>query len=204
MLIYLTFLPLLKLFEFMRAIKLACLSILGSLIMNGLYAQSSSKYQESVPRQNLYVELGGNGIAFNVMYESRLKKSSDGLGIKAGFGGFSGNSENLFTLPVGLNWLLTKDNKNFFEIGFGATFLHYDEKQSWYWPDESSDRYPVNVIGMTVDQKNSVFGHLTLGYRRQPSSGGLTWGVAVTPHFNQNGFWPLWIGLKFGYSISKK
>ena len=45
---------------------------------------------------------------------------------------------------------------------------------------------------------------MTLGYRRQPPTGGVTWGVAVTPQFNQNGFWPLWIGVKFGYSIVKK
>jgi len=166
--------------------------------------QSVTKFEELAPRKNVYVELGGNGIAFNVMYESRFNKSSNGIGYKLGIGGFSGSSTKMVTIPVGLNWLLSKDNKNFFEMGFGATFLHYDEYYDWYWPDGSGNRYPTEVVGLTIDKKNSLFGHMTLGYRRQPPTGGITWGVAVTPQYNQNGFWPIWIGLKFGYSISKK
>jgi hypothetical protein len=166
--------------------------------------QSATKFEEIAPRNNVYVELGGNGIAFNVMYESRFKKSSDGIGYKLGIGGFSGSSTKMITIPVGLNWLLSKDNKNFFEMGFGATFLHYDDNYSWYWPDGPGNRYPTEVVGLTIDKKNSLFGHMTLGYRRQPPTGGITWGVAVTPQYNQNGFWPIWIGVKFGYSIVKK
>jgi hypothetical protein len=170
-----------------------------------VYAQQRvTKFEELTPRKNVYVELGGNGIAFNVMYESRFNKSSDGIGYKLGIGGFSGSSTKMVTIPVGLNWLLSKDNKNFFEMGFGATFLHYDENYDWYWPDGSVNRYPTEVVGLTVDNKNSLFGHMTLGYRRQPPTGGITWGVAVTPQYNQNGFWPIWIGVKFGYSIVKK
>lgn len=180
--------------------SICCLCIATSLFAQ----QTSNKYQETVPRKNVYVELGGNGIAFNVMYESRFNNAADGLGFKLGAGGFSGSSTKMVTLPVGLNWLLTKDNKNFFEMGFGATFLHYDELDYWYWPDGQGDQYPKEVVGLTVNQKNSIFGHMTLGYRRQPPTGGVTWGVAVTPQFNQNGFWPLWIGVKFGYSIVKK
>ena len=166
--------------------------------------QSATKFEEIAPRNNVYVELGGNGIAFNVMYESRFKKSSDGIGYKLGIGGFSGSSTKMITSPDGLNWLLSKDNKNFFEMGFGATFLHYDDNYSWYWPDGPGNRYPTEVVGLTIDKKNSLFGHMTLGYRRQPPTGGITWGVAVTPQYNQNGFWPIWIGVKFGYSIVKK
>jgi hypothetical protein len=163
-----------------------------------------SKFPEAAPRQNVYVELGGNGVAFNAMYESRFRKSADGAGLKVGLGGFTSSYEKVFTLPVGVNWLLTKDNKHFFEMGFGATFLHYEDKFDWGWPGGTYDPYPVDVAGLTIDAKNSVFGHLTLGYRRQPSTGGIMWGVAVTPQFNENGFWPVWFGLKFGYSFSRK
>ncbi|NDE78755.1 MAG: hypothetical protein EB047_06050, partial [Chitinophagaceae bacterium] len=86
-----------------------------------------SKFPEAAPRQNVYVELGGNGIAFNAMYENRFRKAADGAGFKVGLGGFTSNYEKVFTLPVGVNWLLTKDNKHFFEMGFGATFLHYED-----------------------------------------------------------------------------
>jgi hypothetical protein len=163
-----------------------------------------SKFPETTPRQNVYVELGGNGVAFNAMYESRFRKAADGAGLKVGLGGFTSSYEKVFTLPVGVNWLLTKDNKHFFEMGFGATFLHYEDTYDWGWPGGTYDPYPVDVAGLTIDAKNSVFGHLTLGYRRQPSTGGIMWGVAVTPQFNENGFWPVWFGLKFGYSFSRK
>lgn len=170
-----------------------------------LYAQQVvNKFKELGPRKNVYVELGGNGIAFNVMYESRFHKTSDGLGIKFGLGGFSSGDLKVFTFPVGLNWLLSKDNKNFFEMGLGATLLHYDDNYYWNWSNEPGRIYPVDVAGLNIYDKNSIFGHMTLGYRRQPTNGGITWGVAVTPQFNQHGFWPIWIGLKFGYSIVKK
>lgn len=165
--------------------------------------RTDSKFTELKPRQNIFVELGGNGIAFNVMYETRLHKSTDGIGIKAGLGGFSGNYEKVFTIPVGVNWLLTKDNKHFFEAGIGATFLHYEDTYDWGWAPPPSP-YPADVIGLTIDKKNSVYGHMTLGYRRQPKNGGILWGVALTPHFNQNGFWPVWVGFKFGYSFARK
>jgi hypothetical protein len=163
-----------------------------------------SKFPELKPRQNVYVELGGNGIAFNATYESRFRKSSDGPGFKVGVGGFTGSFEKVFTLPVGANWLLTKDNKHFFELGVGATFLHYEDTYDWGWTGGPFVQYPVDVAGLTIDEMNSVFGHLTMGYRRQPSNGGIMWGVAVTPQFNQNGFWPIWFGLKFGYSFARK
>jgi len=169
------------------------------------YAQKTdSKFSESSPRQNIFVELGGNGIAFNVMYERRLNNQSDGVGFKAGIGGFSGNYEKVFTLPVGVNWLLTKDNMHFFEAGLGVTFLHYEDAYDYWCPGGNCNPFPIDVVGLSIEQKNSVYGHLTLGYRRQPKNGGITWGAALTPHFNQNGFWPVWVGFKFGYSFARK
>ncbi len=175
------------------------------LTVPGLSQQTGLKFPEAKPRQNIFVELGGNGIAFNAMYESRLRRSSDGMGFKVGLGGFTGTYTKVFTLPVGVNWLLSKDNKHFFEMGFGTTFLHYEDTYIDTWPGgTTTSPYPVDVVGLSVDQKNSVFGHLTLGYRRQPSAGGIMWGIAVTPHFNENGFWPVWFGIKFGYSFARK
>ena len=59
-------------------------TLIGTFFITNSSAQSSpSKFQEAAPRQNIYVELGGNGVAFNAMYESRLKKykvtSPDGI-----------------------------------------------------------------------------------------------------------------------------
>jgi hypothetical protein len=191
--------------NFMQKQIVVIAALMGSFFITNSWAQSSlSKFQEVAPRQNIYVELGGNGVAFNAMYETRFKKAADGVGFKAGLGGFTSSYEKVFTLPLGVNWLLTKDNKHFFEMGFGATFLHYEDTYDWGWPGGGYEPYPVDVAGLTIDAKNSVYGHMTLGYRRQPASGGIMWGVAVTPQFNENGFWPVWIGFKFGYSFARK
>jgi hypothetical protein len=154
------------------------------------------------PRKSLYFQLGGNGIAFNVMYESRFKPGNGGAGFKVGAGGFSSSNgyETIFTLPVGVNWLLSKDDKHFFEAGFGATFIHYKYNYE-NLNRRPSEEYPEEIAGLTLESKNSVYGHMTLGYRHQPPTGGIMWGAAITPHFNHNGFWPLWVGLKFGYSF---
>jgi hypothetical protein len=190
----------------MKSLTVTFLALsLQLLFVTYLHAQGpENKFTERAPRQNVYVELGGNGVAFNVMYETRLNKRSDGIGLKAGLGGFSGTYEKVFTLPVGINWLLTKDNKHFFEAGAGLTFLHYNDTYDPWWPGGIYDRFPVDLAGLSVDKKNSVYGHMTLGYRRQPKNGGITWGAALTPHFNQNGFWPVWFGFKFGYSFARK
>lgn len=185
-------------------LQLLFLGLTTCALTTALAQNGQSKFPELRPRQNIYVELGGNGIAFNVMYETRLKKAADGIGIKAGLGGFSSSYEKVFTMPVGINWLLTKDNKHFFEAGAGLTFLHYDDSYDPWWPGGIYEPYPVDLGGLTVDKKNSVYGHLTLGYRRQPKNGGIMWGVALTPHFNENGFWPVWVGVKFGYSFARK
>ena len=163
--------------------------------------ESESKFTERGPRQNVYVELGGNGIAFNVMYETRLHKRSDGIGIKAGLGGFSGSYEKMFTLPVGVNWLLTKDNKHFFEAGAGLTFFHYNYTYSPFWPGGTYDLFPVDVAGLTIEQKNSVYGHLTLGYRRQPKNGGITWGRPLLLTLTKMDFGPYGSALNSGIRL---
>ena len=180
--------------------KRICVLLFVLFYINALAQKTET---EISPRKNIYLELGGNGIAFNVMYETRFKPGADGPGIKAGVGGFTTSYENLFTVPVGINWLLSKDDKNYFEAGFGATFLHYEQKYDYgFYPTYPT--YPTEIINLTIDKPNSVYGHLTLGYRRQPAKGGIMWGVALTPHFNQNGFWPVWVGVKFGYSFAGK
>jgi hypothetical protein len=162
---------------------------------------SAQSTNETTARKNLFIEVGGNGMAFNVIGETRFKPGASGWGIKAGAGGFTTSYESLFTAPVQLNYLATKNGRDFVEVGVGATFLHYDDKYDYSYPGYTYSAYPTEVINLTINQKNSVYGNLTLGYRRQPANGGILWGIALTPHFNSNGFWPVWGGVKFGYSF---
>jgi hypothetical protein len=44
-------------------------------------------------------------------------------------------------------------------------------------------------------------GTMNIGYRKIPVDGGFTWRVNLTPIFNNNGFWPLFAGVGFGYAF---
>jgi len=144
------------------------------------------------PAKSLFVELGGPGIA-SVNYDMRFQKKEDGLGFRVGVGGFSVRSDygyesvktGMLTVPVGINYLLGRDKKNYFEIGAGFTYVNLTEK---------SDAFED-------DQFSTSFGHLHFGYRLQPEKGGFTFRAGITPVFNGNGFIPYYASLSFGYKF---
>lgn len=133
--------------------------------------------------KSVYFELGGPGLAsFN--FDTRFGPREDGLGGRIGIGGFSIEGTGAVFIPVGLNYLLGKDKKNYFEIGAGVT--------------------PVIVSGdFTDDDGNftSTFGHLNFGYRLQPQNGGFTFRAFMCPIFGGFGFVPYYGGLSFGYKF---
>ena len=145
------------------------------LLFPSISAQTAAK--------SVFVELGGPGIAsFN--FDTRFSKSEKGLGGRIGIGGWKVEDEGFLTVPVGINYLLGKDNKNYFEIGAGFTYVHTSEN----YDDEES----------TFD---GTFGHLTFGYRLQPANGGFTFRAAIVPVFGQGDFIPYYAGISFGYKF---
>src|SRR5258708_2533047 len=77
--------------------------------------------------KSVYVELGGNGIAFSANFDSRFTKNENGFGFRVGIGivpaldiGFASTSA-ILTIPVGVNYLVGKA-PNYFEGGIGATY----------------------------------------------------------------------------------
>lgn len=151
-------------------------------------AQSAAK--------SVYVELGGAGLA-SVNFDMRLQKKEDGLGFRAGIGGFTirqdygfGQTERdgILTVPLELNYLLGKDRRHYFEMGAGATFVSV------------SNNYNNN--GTNSDDKfSSTFGHLYFGYRLQPSEGGFLFRAGITPIFGKGYFIPYYAGISFGYKF---
>ena len=166
--------------------KTFILLLIFMVTVPSLFAQKATKAA--------YVELGGAGIA-SINYDMRIMKKNDGLGFRVGIGGFSINDGSYKTtalfVPVGLNYLLGKDNKHFFELGAGATFVSLKEKNTF------NDPYYQN----TNDKFNSTFGHLYLGYRVQPEDGGFLFRAGLTPIFGKGYFVPYWAGVSFGYAF---
>src|SRR5258706_14057847 len=72
--------------------------------------------------QSVFFELGGPGLAsFN--FDTRFSGKNDGFGGRIGVGGFSIDGEGIVFFPLGVNYLLGKDGRNYFEIGGGVTPL---------------------------------------------------------------------------------
>jgi hypothetical protein len=87
-----------------------------TLMVTGVYSQAKS----------IYAELGGPGLA-SINFDTRFSKKEDGLGGRIGIGGLSIDGEGAVFVPIGLNYILGKDSRNYFEMGagdFAETFGH--------------------------------------------------------------------------------
>ena len=159
----------------MKKIFVCIFTVICLFIFTTVNAQTGAK--------SVYFELGGAGLA-SINYDMRFQKKEDGLGFKVGVGGFNIDGVSALFVPVGLNYLLSKDERNYFEIGGGVTIVSY--KDDYYDEDGSF---------------SSTFGHAYFGYRLQPKNGGFLFRAGITPIFNKEGFLPYWAGISFGYKF---
>jgi hypothetical protein len=145
--------------------------------MNTAFSQSAKA---------MYFELGGPGLAsFN--YDTRFSNREDGIGGRIGFGGFAIDQAGVIFIPAGLNYIIGKDGRNYFELGAGVTPVIAFE-------DFSDDGGAFST----------TFGHLNFGYRLQPKQGGFFFRVAINPVFGKGFFWPYYGGIGFGYKFPSK
>jgi hypothetical protein len=153
--------------------------------------------------QSVYVELGGAGLAYSFNYDFRFDKNDiNSWGMRMGAGGWAtnwGNRERLLTMPFQINKLFGSQ-QHFFELGGGATFVYYRDQWNNSWSGETILYKDFDFILNTGDTP-AFMGTLNFGYRRIPVDGGFTFKANLTPIFNQNGFWPLWVGVGFGYAF---
>ena len=132
---------------------------------------------------NVYFELGGPGVAA-INYDMRFQKKEDGLGFRVGIGGFSIDGSSAVFVPLGLNYLMSKDERNYFELGAGLTIV--------------STHPSINSDGSDF---NTTFGHLYFGYRRQPKNGGFLFRAGLVPIFGKGFFLPFYAGVSLGYKF---
>lgn len=158
-----------------------CLTLAFLFFTAAANAQTAAK--------SIYFELGGAGLAsFN--YDMRFNKREDGLGFKAGIGGFKIDDVGAIFIPLGINYLLGKDQRNYFEVGGGVTIVSIRERY-----------YDFYTGTPTNDKFSTTFGHAYFGYRLQPKNGGFLFRAGITPLFNRDGFFPYWAGISFGYKF---
>lgn len=180
-----------------------------------LFAAGAVQAQKTLPTQSVFLELGGAGLPYSFNYDFRFdRERMDSWGLRVGAGGYAVDGDSFFSLPVMANKLYGK-GPHYFEMGFGLTFFAFDEDHDDYsycsdgYYDsngiyictsyESGDSYYEFIL--PVDGSPSLMGTINLGYRRVPVEGGFTWRANLTPIFNNNGFWPLYAGVGFGYAF---
>ncbi len=175
--------------------------------------QSKAQTNElTIPTRSIYVEVGGPGLPYSFNYDFRFDKTKiDSWGMRVGLGGYTTTNDSFFSVPLMVNRLFGK-GVHFFEIGMGATFFAFDEKpygsscnagyfdQNGYYICSSYSDSDYSFI-LDVDGSPSMMGTMNFGYRRIPTDGGFTWKINLNPIFNNNGFWPLFAGVGFGYAF---
>jgi hypothetical protein len=176
-----------------------------TFVFNITFAQNENK---SAYRKSINLDLFGGGIVANLSFDMRLKKGvQDGLGFRAGIGGFSMNNAitadangnaglsdfSLTTIPLEINYLVGK-KRSAFETGVGILSLY--GRASGTLTNQNTN----NVI--TYDAKGFGFGavYLKVGYRFQPLKNGVTFNFAYTPLINGAGF-QHYFGLGLGFSF---
>ena len=163
------------------------------IIIAGLcFATVNAQYGKSgttAPAKAVYFELGGPGLA-SLNYDMRFTKSESGIGGRVGIGGFSiggsGDRTTAIFIPIGVNYLIGKDERNYFELGGGVTPVIYTQTISY---NSSSEAF------------RTTFGHLNIGYRMQPKDGGFFFRAAINPVFGKGFFWPYYGGIALGYKF---
>ena len=153
--------------------KYLILLALGTIFTKAAYSQGA---------KSVFFEIGGPGLAsFN--FDTRFGPKEDGFGGRVGVGGFKIDEVGIVFIPVGLNYLLGKDGRNYFELGGGVT--------------------PVLVSDENDADGNfsETFGWLNFGYRMQPAAGGFTFRAFITPVFGNGFFIPYYGGVSFGYKF---
>ena len=135
--------------------------------------------------QAVYVEFIGQGLFYSVNYETRFSNKTDGLGARVGASILDG----VATVPINLNILLGKEDKNhFLELGLGATFV-------WYGEAEEFGNKSI---------KEDIMGAATIMYRYHPRLGKFFFKVGITPLYgyldsdsSERQLFP-WFGIAFG------
>ncbi len=138
-----------------------------------------------VKAQNIYLGIGGAGLAISANYDARFGKERNGWGFSVGLGAFSAEGNSVFTIPFQLNYLIGEHNF-MFEVGGGATFMNskgVTSGKTWQFD---------NITGFIATG--------TIGFRYQPESKGLTFKAGFVPILYDEGLIPAG-GVSIGYTF---
>lgn len=135
--------------------------------------------------QTAFFEVGGPGLALTVNYDARFGHRRDGFGYRVGAGYFATDGNNVFSVPIQINYLYGK-GRSMVEIGGGTTFLN-------------SHGNP-NGKTFIFDRITGFIGTATIGYRYQPEEKGINLRIGFVPIFYDEGIIAAG-GISVGYTF---
>lgn len=167
--------------------KLLCAALILFCFKNTLSQQLTN---------GIFVEAGGPGL-ISTNLDIHFSKKEQGLGARIGIGDFGLFSSQPFVIPIGLNFLLGRNEKHYFEAGGGVTlvpFIYHRDEDPSYIPTKF-DEFRSNF--------ETIYGYISLGYRYQPKIEGLFFRAAITPIISYD-FIPYFGGVSLGYKFNQK
>jgi len=90
-------------------------------------------------------------------------------------------------VPIGLNYLPGKDDRNYFEVGGGITIVSISEE----------------VLSGDEGNFTASFGHAFFCYRLQPKNGGFLFTAGYTHIFSKDGFVPYRAGIFLNINFNR-
>jgi hypothetical protein len=125
------------------------------------------------PKNFIYAEFGGNGMALSFNYERRLlQKGVMSLNARAGFGYIP----DFFGIPLGINVGLGKNHKKF-EMGLGATMETFTTQDLGYYVFKA---HMVPSLGFRLETDSHFFLRLALMSHYYFDTGKVLPGIGVS------------------------
>jgi hypothetical protein len=169
--------------------KQLILTTITCILLTTVYAQAN---------KSVFLEIGGNGMAFSANFDSRFTKSEKGFGYRVGVGGIPATNSNVdilypstpfvLSVPVAINHLAGKA-PNYFESGLGFTYMYTSGTISsdfWGYEEDITGSYAAFVP--------------SIGYRHAKAGKAFQYRVILSPVFAKGGT-TFWGGFSAGYKF---
>ncbi len=139
--------------------------------------------QNTFKKNDIYLELLGNGIGASLNYERQLNNNPS-LGVRLGLGYYSGTEQFRVSIPIGVNYLFKiGSKKSFLDAGIGGT-----------WSEAAGLK---EALAGVRDYNERIWSFVpSIGYRRH-TQGNLMWRASLTPVINKYRVMP-WVGFSIG------
>lgn len=140
-------------------------------------------FESNAQLQSISLEGLGSGPMYSLQYESRFGDRTKGHGYRVGLSGIFYDNQWFASIPLGYNFLFTRNERQFVELGVGLTI--YGTTKGF-------------AYGVFKNEGNA-FGNLQVGYRSTIKDTNFYWRAVWSPILSDSYNRWLYGGVSFGY-----